>query len=186
MARPLMARPSRSAPPVDAVIVLGAALAGPGVPGPALVRRLRHGVAVFRRCGARHLVLSGGIVHATPAEAVVMQALARADGIADACIIVEDQSRNTFENGVYCGRLMRENRWLNVLVVTDGFHLPRALFVFRCLGLRVCGEGVPRPATMPRSRWTRHYAMEMLRLIRSAYLFCRGTHKPVLRTVWKD
>lgn len=181
-----MAGRSKSAPPVDAVIVLGAALAGPGVPGPAMVRRLRHGVAVFRRCGARHLVLSGGIVHATPAEAVVMQALARADGIADACIIVEDQSRNTFENGVYCGRLMRENRWLNVLIVTDGFHLPRALLVFRWLGLRVRGEGVPRPVTVPRLSWTRQYGIEMLRLIRSVYLFCRGTHKSVLKTVWKS
>lgn len=177
---------TRPAAPVDAVIVLGAALAGPGVPGPALIRRLHHGLAVFRRCEARHLVLSGGIVQSTPAEAVVMRTLARADGIADACIIVEDQSRNTFENGVYCGRLMRENGWRNVLIVTDGFHLPRALLVFRCLGLRVRGEGVPRPATMPRSRWTRHYAIEMLRLMRSAYLFSRGTHKPILKAVWKN
>lgn len=181
-----MAGRAQSPAPVDAVIVLGAALAGPGVPGPALIRRLKHGIALFRRCGAKHLVLSGGVVQATPAEAVVMQALARADGIADACIIVEDQSRNTFENGVYCGRLMRENGWLRVVIVTDGFHLPRALLVFRCLGLRVGGEGVPRPPTIPRSRWTRLYAIEMLRLIRSAYLFCRGTHKPVLQTVWKN
>lgn len=177
-------RPSPAAP-VDAVIVLGAALVGPGVPGPALVRRLRHGVAVFRQLGARHLVLSGGVVQATPAEAVVMRTLALEQGVADTCIIVEDQSRNTFENGVYCGCLIRERRWQNVVVVTDGFHLPRALYVFRRLGLSIMGAGVPRPATMPVARWTRNYAVEMLRLARSAYLFSRGSHKPILKAVWR-
>ena len=58
----------------DAVVVLGAALTPGGVPGPALKRRLTHGVHVFNERGGAHLVVSGGVTRQPPAEAEVMRA----------------------------------------------------------------------------------------------------------------
>lgn len=170
----------------DAVVVLGAAMAAPNVPGPALVRRLEHGVRVFFSHNARHLLVTGGVVGPPPAEAEAMRSLARARGVPDDCILVEDRARNTFENALYSGRILRQHGLTRVVVVTDGFHLPRALYVFRRLGLQVAGDGVPRPAETSRRTWLREHIDERLRLARSAMLFALGTHKPLVAQVWGD
>ncbi|MCP5363818.1 MAG: YdcF family protein [Hyphomicrobiales bacterium] len=169
---------------MDAIIVLGAAVVAPDVPGPALERRLDFGVGVFKQTNARYLVLSGGLVAAPPEEAVVMCRLAVARGIPKDRIIVEAQARNTFENAVFAGAMIRDHGWREVLVVTDGYHLRRALFIFRRLGLRVRGLGVPRPHTLSRWSWYRSSALEHVRLAYSAVLFVKGAHKPIIDREW--
>lgn len=171
---------------VDAVVVLGAAVIAPGVPGPALARRIRAGVGLFHHLAAGHLLVSGGVVAAPPAEAHLMRAIAIEMGVADRHIVVEDRARNTFENAVYAGREIRARGWHNVVVVTDGYHLARALYVFRRLGLAVGGHGVPRPEEIGPLAWSKLHAIERLRLLRSAYLFARGTHHPVIAAVWGE
>jgi uncharacterized SAM-binding protein YcdF (DUF218 family) len=169
---------------LDAVIVLGAAMAAPGVPGPAMRRRLDYGVTIFFDRKAGHLLVSGGMVGPPPAEARAMREMALRRGVAAERIIVEDQARNTFENAVYAGRIIRDQQWRRVVVVTDAFHLPRALYVFRRLGLEVAGEGVPRPAQVTRVRWARCLFVERVRLFRSAWLFAIGAHKPLIGKIW--
>jgi len=169
----------------DAVLVLGAATAAPGVPGPALRRRLEHGVGVFRARKAAFLLVSGGIVGPPPAEAHLMREMAMARGIEAERIVVEDQARSTFENAVYAGRIIRERGWGRVVVVTDAFHLPRALFVCRRLGLPVEGDGVPRRPETSRLSWVRWHADEQVRLLRTAALFAVGAHRPLLKQVWE-
>jgi uncharacterized SAM-binding protein YcdF (DUF218 family) len=168
----------------DAVVVLGAAMTAPGIPGAALRRRVEYGVTVFAATGARHLVVSGGVVRHPPAEAHMMRDLAIIHGVAADRIVVEDVSRNTFENAVYVGRIIRERRWRRVVVVTDRFHLARALYCFRRLGLLVDGEGVPRRPDHSRLAWIRLHAVEQARLLRSAALFRMGAHKPLVARVW--
>lgn len=171
---------------LDAVIVLGAAMAAPGVPGPAMRRRLDYGVTIFFHRNAGHLLVSGGIVGPPPAEARAMREMALRRGVAAERIIVEDQARNTFENAVYAGRIIRDRRWCRIIVVTDAFHLPRTLYVFRRLGLEVAGEGVPRPAQITRVRWAGAFLVERARLFRSAWLFAIGAHRPLLRRIWGE
>lgn len=172
--------------PVDAVIVLGAPPAAPGVPGAAIERRLDHGVAVLKNRGAAHLVLSGGIVGAPPAEAEVMRSLAIERGIAEARIVVEDQAKNTFENALYTGLIMRQRGWQRVVVVTDAFHMPRALYVYRRLGLKVRGDPVRTRASDSLVTRLRLYAREALAFARCAWLFRIGRHKPFVAAVWGD
>lgn len=176
--------PSARRRSADAIVVLGAATHGPDIPGPALQRRLRHAVALFRQGDARILLLSGGVVGPPPSEARVMQRLALEADVPADCIILEEQSRNTFENAVYCGVIIRQRRWRHVIVVTDAFHLSRALFVFRWLRLPVSGSGVPRSPSMTRVRWLRSWLDERLRLLRSFMLFALGAHRPLLQRAW--
>lgn len=172
--------------PADAVVVLGAPPLSPDVPGPVLERRVDHGVAVFRDRAAAFLVVSGGAVGPPPAEAEIMRTLALAKGVPNERIVVEDRARNTFENALYTGLIIRRRGWRRVIVVTDGFHLPRSLFVFRRLGLRV--EGAPVRARAADSFQTRMrlYAREALAFARCAALFAIGRHKAVVAAVWDD
>jgi uncharacterized SAM-binding protein YcdF (DUF218 family) len=174
------------AEPIDAVIVLGAPPLGPGVPGPAIERRLDHAVAVFTARSAACLVPSGGVVGSPPAEAEIMRTLALTKGVADAQVVVEDRARNTFENALYTGLIIRERGWRRVVVVTDAFHMPRALYVYRRLGLEVSGD--PVRIRQPGSLATRLrlYAREALAFARCVWLFRIGRHKPFVAAVWGE
>lgn len=170
--------------PADAVVVLGARVVAPGVPGPALSRRLAWGIRVWQAERARLLVLSGGAPAGMPVEAHLMRDLAVAAGVPSERIVVEDASRNTFENAVYTGALMRAGGWRRVIIVTDHFHLARALYVFRRLGLPVEGAGVPRQPGTSRARWLFQHAEEKVRHARCAQLFWAGAHKRLIARVW--
>jgi uncharacterized SAM-binding protein YcdF (DUF218 family) len=113
-----------------------------------------------------------------------MRELAIELGVPPERIVEEDRAVNTFENAVYCGRIFHDRRWQRLVVVTDRFHLPRALFVFRRLGLPVAGAPVPGRYGLSRLEWTRAYLRELGSLIHSACLFAVGRHKPIVDAVW--
>lgn len=164
--------------PVDAVVVLGAP------PLTVLERRVSHAVAVFRERQAAYLVVSGGAVASSPSEAEIMRAMAVAQGIDDERVVVEDRASNTFENALYTGLIIRSHNWRQVVVVTDAFHLPRTLFVFRRLGLAVEGEPVRGDrGTSVLAQW-RIYGREALAFVRCITLFAIGRHKPIVAATW--
>jgi uncharacterized SAM-binding protein YcdF (DUF218 family) len=168
----------------DAVVVLGAAMQAPGVPGPALLRRIEHGIKTFGELDATHLVVSGGIVGPPPAEAHVMRDIAVSRGVPPEAIIVEDRSRNTFENAVYTGRFIRSGGWRHVVVVTDGFHMVRALHTFRRLGLPASAAPAPKPAHHSALRWSMRYLEDLGRCACSEWLFMLGKHKRIVEREW--
>lgn len=169
---------------VDAIVVLGAAVNASGEPGPAMRRRVEHGVRLLVAGRAPRLVLSGGCVGGGPAEAEVMARIAAAAGIGADRLVLEDRSRNTFENALYTGRITRERGWRRLLVVTDSYHLPRALYVFRRLGLAVSGDAVRDRGGDTRLRWYGGWLREPFALAKSAWLFRLGRHEPLVRAVW--
>ena len=143
----------RGAGAPGAVVVLGAEVRGPDDPAPAARRRVAHGVEVLRRFASARLVLTGGVGEAGVAEAVVMAGLARRLGVAAEQIVLEQESTSTLEQAVAVARLARRHGWRQVVVVTDRYHLPRALFLFRRMGLAASGDPARGPGGADRWRW---------------------------------
>lgn len=170
-------------PTWDAVVVLGAKPAGPGEASAAMRRRVAHAVGVMQARGIPCLIVSGGVTGDPPSEAVIMHDLAIRLGVAAEFIIVEDRSRNTFENAVFTAREMRGRGWRRLLLVTDAWHMPRARYVFRRLGIAADGAAVPRPADLSRRAWLLHYLADLWALARSAWLFRLGRHKPIVAAI---
>jgi uncharacterized SAM-binding protein YcdF (DUF218 family) len=144
------------APPAayDVIVVLGAAVWPGGQPSPALQRRILHAVDLLQRGYAAYLLVTGGVGKYPPAEAAVMQRLAVAQGIPAQYVLCEDQATSTFASALRCCELLRQHGWSRVLVVTDCYHLPRALFAFWSCGLRAVGSAAPgKPARRLRRRW---------------------------------
>ena len=144
------------APPVayDVIVVLGAAVWPGGQPSPALQRRILHAVDLWQRGYAAHLLVTGGVGKYPHAEAAVMQRLAVAHGIPSRHILCEDQATSTFASALRCCDILRQHGWSRVLVVTDRYHLPRALFAFWSCGLRAAGSAAPgKPARRLWRRW---------------------------------
>ena len=136
--------------PYDVIIVLGAAQRDDGRPGPAMERRVKYGVDRLQKGLAPWLLLSGGATTSNTAECVTMAAMAADLGVDATQILQENQSTRTLENAAYCARVLRQRQMLRCLLVTDRFHMPRAIMTFRAFGVEV----EPAPVIAPWSFYT--------------------------------
>jgi uncharacterized SAM-binding protein YcdF (DUF218 family) len=144
----MTARKRAPAPPDagPAIVLLGAMLGPGGAPGPALLRRTDHAAALFAAGSARLIVATGGPPGARPTEARVMRDRLVAAGIDPAAVVEEDRARDTLENALFASRILRARGLASAIVVTDRYHLPRALMLFWLLGLRAAGSAPSRGA----------------------------------------
>jgi uncharacterized SAM-binding protein YcdF (DUF218 family) len=124
--------PVRSA----AIVVLGAKVLDDGSAGPTLRRRAEKGAELYNQGVAPVLIFSGGVIGTVPSEASVARDLVVKLGVpAEACVL-EDQSHSTFDNAQLTARLLRERKIAEVVLVSDGYHLYRAMLQFRRAGIR--------------------------------------------------
>ena len=150
----------------DVIIVMGAAVWKGGQASPALRRRVRHAVDLFKKHKAPYLLVTGGIVTHPPAEATLMKELAMEAGIPPECILVEEKGTSTLTNVVESVRILRKRHWTHAIVVTDPYHLFRSLFVFRCFGIKVTGSGAQGgKEENPVWRWWYYYCREFIALL---------------------
>lgn len=121
---------------VDAIVVLGAPLRRDGTLSRVTRERVELGVAHWHAKLAPLLVFTGGMVWgAVGAEAPAMADYAKELGVPAKAIMIEDQSKTTFENAVFTARLLRELEAQSVWIVSQPFHLRRGRRLFRKQGL---------------------------------------------------
>lgn len=129
------------APAPQAIVILGgdvrAVAGGRTEPGALTLARLRAGAALAR---ATHLPLlvTGGVVGDPdgPPVAAVMAASLAADFAAPARF-VEPAAHDTWQNARLSAALLRAGGVGSVYVVTDAWHMRRALIAFGATGLAV-------------------------------------------------
>lgn len=121
------------------------------------------------------LLLSGGGAGPMP-EAHIMRGIAIARGVPGAALLVEPESRDTVGNARQSARLLGEPGGHSVLLVSDRVHLPRAILLFRLMGLRVTGWAAPRPSSIwwEIGRALRECAGLPWSLARAVFLLRRG------------
>ena len=176
-----MAEPCKRQPEADVIVVLGSKLSPDGGSTPSLKRRVAQAVRLFSEGRAENLLLSGGVHdHPTP-EAEVMAAMARDAGIGAENIVIEARSLNTLENAALSAAEMEKRGWRRAIVVTDNFHLPRALFTFRRFGVEVTGSAAPGVrADMSVKQIATAWAREAVALPVYAVRFLSGRAKRVV------
>ena len=133
----------------DALVILGAKVEADGAASPALLRRIAHGAALYHAGAAPFLLLTGGQSKGGVSEAQVMGQAALSLGVAAGALRLEELSRNTLENAMFCKPIVERHGWRRLLVVTDGYHLPRALYTFNRLGMKAKGAAAPPPRLSP-------------------------------------
>jgi uncharacterized SAM-binding protein YcdF (DUF218 family) len=123
--------------PADAIVVLGSRVYPGGVAGPALERRARHAAALYRQGLAASIVCSGGATAEVPSEAEVACGLLAQWGVPASALILETQAHSTEENALYTAAIAHARGWSSLLIVSDGYHLLRATFLFQRTGLEI-------------------------------------------------
>ncbi|HEY2136780.1 MAG TPA: YdcF family protein [Xanthobacteraceae bacterium] len=132
--------------PPDGIIVLGGAI-GPEISAarhtPDLneaAERLTVVAELARKYPAARILYTGGnarVIFRGGNEAEYAVPLFESFGIARSRILVEDKSRNTIENAVFSKALVAPKPGERWLMVTSGYHMPRAIGVFRHAGFPV-------------------------------------------------
>ena len=134
---------SLALPPLDGLIVLGARLNPRGEPGRVAQMRLTHALELWRHDGARgYVLLTGGVrpgCGCSEARAMADWALDRVagpwgEGLREAlraCLILEEASRSTVASARHTLPLVQARGSRSVGLVTDAFHIHRAMFLFR-------------------------------------------------------
>lgn len=107
--------------------------------GPATLERLRYGARLARRSGLP-LLVTGGAPFGGRAEAELMREALEADFGVKARW-VEPASQDTEQNAAFSAPLLKAAGVGRIVLVSHGWHLPRALPLFGAQGL----EAIPAP-----------------------------------------
>ncbi len=125
-----------NAQPADAIIMLGGGLHADNTPSEAMWRRAEHTAELWNAGLAPLIICTGGLPgRATRTEAAVCRELLEQYGVPADAIVLEELSRSTEENALESRALMNANGWHTAIVVSDGFHLLRASWLFGRVGI---------------------------------------------------
>ncbi|SCJ44812.1 vancomycin high temperature exclusion protein [uncultured Clostridium sp.] len=120
----------------DCVLVLGAGVRGDGAPTPMLKDRLTQGIALYQVGASDRLLMSGD--HGTPEydEVNAMKQFAVDSGVPSEKVFMDHAGFSTYES-VYRAQAVFQAK--KVIIVSQGYHLYRALYVADALGLEAYG-----------------------------------------------
>jgi uncharacterized SAM-binding protein YcdF (DUF218 family) len=120
----------------DFIVIFGAKLRPDGRPTGTLRRRVEGAVRAGLRLKAPMYLVTGAAGKTGPAEAVVMRELLLGLGVDPQAVIMEDQSRDTFDSAVNCCRVLRRRADVGrVLVASSDYHMPRCRLLLGLLGM---------------------------------------------------
>jgi len=123
----------------DAAIILGAAVWEGGRPSPSMSARVKEGVKLYKSGLVEKIIVTGGLGRIPPTEAEVMGKLATDLGVPQQHLILEKQAKTTEENILFSKSLGEKAEFKTYVIVSDAFHLKRALLIARDCGLRAQG-----------------------------------------------
>lgn len=101
-----------------------------------------RGLTLFHRRVAPVLLFSG---HASAATMRRRRELLELAGVPPQRVLFESGSRSTGEGGRAFAILAEQQHWRSALLVTDSYHMPRALGRYRVAGVRVTAAPCPDP-----------------------------------------
>lgn len=125
-------------PSAPAALVLGAGLNRDGSPGVVLRDRVRTAVELYFDGRVHKLLMSGDNSTEFYNEPGAMQEYALSLGVPEEDIVLDYAGRRTYDSCYRAQTIFGLNR---VIVVTQAFHLPRALFL--CNAFQIDSVGVP-------------------------------------------
>ena len=115
----------------DAIVALGGGTSRTGQPTSATRERTLYAIGLYREGFAPRLIFSTGPIQGM-SEARLMGAIARSAGVPHRAILLENESRNTYENVRFVQALIAKQGWKEIILVSSPYHMRRVSFLFRC------------------------------------------------------
>ncbi len=136
--------PMSGAPQAPVALVFGAGLAPGGVPSAVLAQRLDTAMALWKAGRVQSVLVSGDNSDRFHDETHAMRRYLLERGLPEAALKGDDSGLSTYDSCVRAFTVFEVRR---ALLVTQRFHLPRALFIANSVGMEAWGvaadEGLP-------------------------------------------
>lgn len=123
-------------PEADCIIVLGCGVYPDGSPSPMLSDRIARGVELYEQGAAPKLLMSGDHGKVDYNEVGKMKEVALDSGVPSEDVFMDHAGFSTYETMARARDVFGAKR---VIVVTQDYHLPRALYLAQSLGLDAYG-----------------------------------------------
>ena len=141
--------------------------------------RIDRAAALYFAGRAPKILLSGGALEGKVSEARIMAKVLRQRGVPESALILENDSRHTYENAQFSDRVMQHAQLKRALLVTSALHMPRALATFIQRGIDTLPASSAPQITLPDDEtlnpWVPHIrSLEASRTIIKEYLGLLG------------
>jgi hypothetical protein len=111
--------------------------------------RINHAIALYQSERVEKLIFTGGTrKEGYPSEGEVARKFAIKQGIPSHDILYETRSKDTYQNLVNTRLLIQKHKIHSVIIVSDPYHMARAIAIARDLGIPAT------PSPTPTSRYT--------------------------------
>ncbi len=144
----------------DCILVLGCGLTPDGEPSPMLMDRLETAIELYRMGVSDTLLLSGDHRTDDYNEVGAMRHVAIEKGVPEHAIILDRAGLSTYDS---VARMLSEYGARRVVIVTQEYHLYRALYIAEKLGIEAYGVSATRQA----------YSKQAFRDMREALARCK-------------
>lgn len=135
---------------VDCILVLGCGVRSDGSPSDMLHDRLRRGVELYDLGAAPKLLMTGDHGRENYDEVDVMKSFAVDSGIASDDVFMDHAGFSTYESMYRAKEIFQAKK---IIIVTQQYHLYRALYIAESLGLEAYGVASDYRAYS--GQWTR-------------------------------
>ena len=122
---------------IDCIVILGAAIWG-DKPSPMLEDRLNEGIKLYKLGVANKIIMSGDHGRDEYDEVNIMKEYAMEQGVPSEDIFMDHAGFSTYES-IYRAKEIFEAK--KIIIVTQKYHLYRALYIANKLGIESYGIG---------------------------------------------
>ncbi|RKH65071.1 SanA protein [Corallococcus aberystwythensis] len=138
--------PLASAPEAPLALVFGAGLAPGPVPSPVLAQRLDAAIALWRQGKVRSLLVSGDNSAPFHNETRAMRRYLLERGVPEDAVLGDEAGLSTYDSCLRAHSVFGANR---AVLVTQRFHLSRALFIANSVGIDAWGVAADEGRATP-------------------------------------
>lgn len=131
-------------PEADVILMLGGGVfpdsedfSGVGVPGPDTMARMVTAARLHRKLGIPILISGGKVFESSASIGQITKRFLVDLAVDEKNILLEERSRDTYENARFSKQLCEQHGFSRPLMVTSGYHIKRAQLSFAAVDLAV-------------------------------------------------
>jgi len=113
----------------DVILVFGGGVGETGSPGKSTIERARYAVYLYKDGYSQNIIFSSGYTYIYN-DAENMKLFAVSMGVPEKNIILEEKANNSYENVMFSKKILNENKWRSVLLVSSLYNMRRTELVF--------------------------------------------------------
>ena len=121
---------------VDCILVLGCLVKNNGEPSDMLADRIRRGVELYKNGAAPKIIMSGDHGRTSYDEVNIMKQSAIDDGVKSSDVFMDHAGFSTYESIYRAKEIFGVKK---MIIVTQDYHLYRALYIAESLGIEAYG-----------------------------------------------